>query len=376
MPKDQNSVKIYDSKIGLIKEAKIGSIVEIGIYQYPTKLYFYLEGFPVTEFILKDKQTNQPISIVINKSNELNEVVLNSERKKVFNLTRLSDFEGTSIYAGKKTEVIQVGQLTANLASNNSRQIYAQISGLNIYQNDDAGLQLNIGGRGLDPNRTSNFNTRQNGYDISADVLGYPESYYSPPAEAVKEIQIVRGAASLQYGTQFGGLVNFKLIEPNTSRGFNFKTRNTYGSNNLFTNFSQISGKIKSFSYLSYFNFKVEMVSVQIVEFNSRNYFSQFKYDFNSKTSIKSEFTFLNYLAQQAGGLSDDMFYEDPFQSNRERNWFGLNWFLYQTVINHSFSKTSNIEFQLFGLKAKRKALGFRSNRVNQIDPGEERDLI
>ena len=78
---------------------------------------------------------------------------------------------------------------------NNSRQIYAQISGLNIYQNDDAGLQLNIGGRGLDPNRTSNFNTRQNGYDISADVLGYPESYYSPPAEAVREIQIVRGAA-------------------------------------------------------------------------------------------------------------------------------------------------------------------------------------
>ena len=182
MPEDQNSVKIYDSKIGLIKEAKIGSIVEIDIYQYPTKLYFYLEGFPVTEFILKDSQSDQPISILINKSNELNEVVLNSERKKVFNLTRLSDFEGTSIYAGKKTEVIQVGQLTANIASNNSRQIYAQISGLNIYQNDDAGLQLNIGGRGLDPNRTSNFNTRQNGYDISADVLGYPESYYSPPA--------------------------------------------------------------------------------------------------------------------------------------------------------------------------------------------------
>ena len=55
MPKDQNSVKIYDSKIGLIKEAKIGSIVEIDIYQYPAKLYFYSEGFPVTEFILKDK---------------------------------------------------------------------------------------------------------------------------------------------------------------------------------------------------------------------------------------------------------------------------------------------------------------------------------
>ena len=37
---------------------------------------------------------------------------------------------------------------TGQLASNNARQIYSQISDLNIYQNDDAGLQLNIGGRG------------------------------------------------------------------------------------------------------------------------------------------------------------------------------------------------------------------------------------
>ena len=77
-------------------------------------------------------------------------------------------------------------------------------------------LQLSIGGRGLDPNRTASFNTRQNGYDISADVLGYPESYYTPPAEALGEIQIVRGAASLQYGTQFGGLINFDISQ--TSR--------------------------------------------------------------------------------------------------------------------------------------------------------------
>ena len=122
----------------------------------------------------------------------------------------------------------------ANLASNNARQIYNQISGLNIYQNDDAGLQLHIGGRGLDPNRTSNFNTRQNSYDISADVLGYPESYYTPPAESLKEIQIIRGAASLQYGTQFGGLINFILKEP-TNKKFELITRNSIGSCLLYT---------------------------------------------------------------------------------------------------------------------------------------------
>ena len=141
-------------------------------------------------------------------------MVIKGQKIREFQLKRLRDVEGTEIYSGKKTEVILVDQSMANLASNNARQIYNQISGLNIYQNDDAGIQLHIGGRGLDPNRTSNFNTRQNSYDISADVLGYPESYYTPPAEAIKEIQIVRGAASLQYGTQFGGLINFVLKEP------------------------------------------------------------------------------------------------------------------------------------------------------------------
>jgi Fe(3+) dicitrate transport protein len=67
--------------------------------------------------------------------------------------------------------VVSVNKLTANKATNNARQIFAQVVGLTINESSDGGLQLSIG-RGLDPNRTSNFNTRQNGYDISADVLG------------------------------------------------------------------------------------------------------------------------------------------------------------------------------------------------------------
>ena len=95
------------------------------------------------------------------------------------------------------------------------------MSGLNIWESDGAGVQLGIGGRGLSPNRNSNFNTRQNGYDISADPLGYPESYYSPPLEAIERIEIVRGAASLQYGTQFGGMLNFKFKKgtPKVNKG-------------------------------------------------------------------------------------------------------------------------------------------------------------
>ena len=372
---DDQTLNIYNSKSGLIGSEKIGVTFEVQINKYPTTLYFYLDGLPLEEIVINEI-SKEIITVLLGSAEQLNEVVIKAQEKKVFNLNRLSDFEGTSIYAGKKTEVIQVSQIPANLASNNARQIYAQISGLNIYQNDDAGLQLNIGGRGLDPNRTSNFNTRQNGYDISADVLGYPESYYSPPAELIKEIQIVRGAASLQYGTQFGGLVNFKLKEPSFNKELDLKTRNTIGSNNLYTNYTELSGTKKNLSYLASFNFKSGDGFRPNSEFNSRNYFFQLNYKLNDKTNIKAEFTFLDYLAQQAGGLSDDMFNESPFQSNRSRNWFNINWLLFQTKIKHSFSDKSKLDVQLFGLNAQRDALGYRTNRVSAVDPNSYRDLI
>jgi Fe(3+) dicitrate transport protein len=71
--------------------------------------------------------------------------------------------------------------------------VYSRIPGLNIWEYDGGGIQLGIGGRGLNPSRVSNFNTRQNGYDISADALGYPESYYTPPTEAVEKMRLSEG---------------------------------------------------------------------------------------------------------------------------------------------------------------------------------------
>ena len=257
----------------------------------------------------------------------------------------MKDFEETSVFAGKKNEVILIELSMANLASNNARQIYNQIPGLNIYQNDDAGLQLNIGGRGLDPNRTSNFNTRQNGYDISADALGYPESYYTPPAEGLSEIQILRGAASLQYGTQFGGLINFIMKRPNLDKKLELITRNTIGSNNLFTNFTSLSSKGEKLNYYGYINYKKGDGFRINSNFESINTFQFLEYNFNDSTSLSSEITYLNYLAQQAGGLSDQMFKEDPYQSNRSRNWFEVDWLLYNIKYKKEFSEKTNFTF-------------------------------
>ena len=370
------SIKIYDKATGFVNEVYEGEIFILENRVQKNTYIFIAEGYSVVEKEIDLSEVNKFNLVLPRQVEELNEVILSAKKKEVFALKRMRDFENTAIYAGKKTEVIIIEQSMANLAANNARQIFNQIPGLNIYQNDDAGLQLHIGGRGLDPNRTSNFNTRQNGYDISADVLGYPESYYTPPAEAIEEIQIIRGAASLQYGTQFGGLVNFKLKDASTYRPITGVIRNTIGTNRLYTNFTQLSGRLGKWRYIGHVNIKKGNGFRPNSEFNSSNVFAKISYDFSENTILSAEVTYLDYLAQQAGGLTDDLFNENPYQSNRERNWFGLYWFLYNIKFEHALSDNSNISVNFFGLNAQRNAIGFRSNRVSQVDPYEERDLI
>lgn len=368
-------VQIYEKNGKLLDTSLPDGSFNIAVEQPEITLVFFSYDYSILELELSDY--TQELNIKLEPLAEtLNAVEIIVRKKQIFKLKRLKDVEGTALYAGKKTEVVLLEDRNAAIATNNARQIFAQVAGLNIYQNDDAGLQLNIGGRGLDPNRTSNFNTRQNGYDISADVLGYPESYYTPAAEGLQEIQLVRGAASLQYGTQFGGYVNFVTKEPVRDKRLELVTRNTVGSYGLFTNFTSASGTVGKFSYYTYFNYKQGDGFRDNSGLSSRNFFAQIGYQLTDRTKVTGELTIMDYLSQQAGGLNDVQFDVDSFQSNRERNWFDVNWNLYSLRLDHEMNNGYNFSLNLFGLDATRDALGFRTNRVDQPDPGGARELI
>jgi Fe(3+) dicitrate transport protein len=369
------AVEIYNKTSNMKAFTDASGVFEIDLTKAGSfDFVFFKEGYSIVE--QNNITTGSTLTIALTKIINLTAVIIKKQNAKIFALRKLGDIEGTAIYAGKKTEVISVSKLTANKATNNARQIFAQVVGLTINESSDGGLQLSIGGRGLDPNRTSNFNTRQNGYDISADVLGYPESYYATPTEALEEIQVIRGAASLQYGTQFGGLVNFKIKSP-VKNPFEFTTRNTVGSYGLLTNFTSLSGTNKKFSYYSFYNYKQGNGFRPNSDFESKNYFANLNYQLNDKTSLHFDYTYFNYLAQQAGGLTDVMFNQNPRQSNRTRNWFAVDWNLFALKLEHKFNNDADFSLQLYGLDASRKTVGYRSNRVSSPDvEGTVRDLI
>lgn len=337
---------------------------------------FFKEGYHIIRKELELKE-NVEMNIVMTKlSNELDEVIIRLEDKTDFSIGRLNDVEGTNINAGKKNDVIFLEKVNGNLSTNNSRQIYSKVVGLNIWESDAAGLQIGIGGRGLSPNRTSNFNTRQNGYDMSADALGYPESYYNPPSESIERIEILRGASSLQYGTQFGGVVNFVTKKGNKEKPFEFLTRQTFGSFGLYNTFNSIGGTIKKrFNYYSFYQYKKGDGWRENSNFKQHTAYLGFSYFINEKLEISGDYTFMTYLSKQPGGLTDAMFEDDPQQSIRDRNWFQVNWNLFSVVLNYKINNQWQLNSRTFGLIAQRQALGFLGS-INRADPNLERELI
>lgn len=308
-------------------------------------------------------------------SGELNQITVNGNNSDSYGIRRLKAVEGTAIYEAKKNEVIQLGNITANLATNNSRQIYAKVPGLNIYESDGAGLQLGIGARGLDPNRTSHFNVRQNGYDISADALGYPESYYTPSTEGVARIEVVRGAASLQYGTQFGGLLNFVMKEGPEDKKTNVVLRNTVGSYGFLNTFSSVGGTLGKWNYYTFFQYKRGEGWRENSGFDSKMAYTAISYKSNERFKLKLEYTMMDYLARQAGGLTDALFAQNPRQSIRSRNWFKVNWNLFATQLDFKINSHLKLNLRNFGLIGGRDALG-NLGRIDRIDDGLERNLF
>lgn len=310
-------------------------------------------------------------------STDVSSVEIVHEAERTFGIERLKGIEGTAIYEGKKTEVVVIKDITANLSTNNPRQVYSKITGLNIWESDAVGLQLGIGGRGLSPNRTSNFNTRQNGYDISADALGYPESYYTPPAEALERIEIVRGAASLQYGTQFGGLLNFVMKKGAADKKVEVTARQTLGSFGYFGSFNSVGGTVANgkLNYYTFYQRKQGNGWRPNSGFYANTAYARLEWQTTSQLTQTFEFTFMDYLAQQPGGLTDAMFAEDARQSVRNRNWFSIDWKLAAWQVDYKVSENTQLNWRTFGLLAARQSLG-NLERINVADFGKNRTLI
>jgi Fe(3+) dicitrate transport protein len=273
---------------------------------------------------------------------------------------QMPEIVGTNIYAGKKNALIVLDNVQGNIANNTMRQVLAKVPGIHIWESDPSGIQIGIAARGLSPNRSWEFNIRQNGYDIAADPFGYPEAYYNPQLQAVQRIEIVRGQGALQYGPQFGGMVNYILKNgTEINQPFEFETQQTIGSNGLINSFNAIGGKKGKVNYYSFYDQRNGEGWRDNSQFFSKAGFGSVTYHLTKQVSINFELMHSHTRSQQAGGLTDAQIKKDAQQSFRSRNWMDIKWTTPAISIQYEMNDHSRWNTKIFGTIGDRNSVGF-----------------
>jgi Fe(3+) dicitrate transport protein len=277
---------------------------------------------------------------------EVQEVVVTATRTKN-GMGYLDETEGAIIYSGKKTEVITLDSIDANKAQNNPRQILGRIPGMNFSETEGSGFPSNgFGLRGLNPTQSIEMNARQNGYNISADIFGYNEAYYNPSMEGVQKVEVIRGASSLQFGPQFGGVVNFVLKDAPKDKKVECTMQQTIGSYGLFNSFLSVGGTVGKFSYYAYGQYKAQEGWRPNSGYTSGIGFAKMGYQATKRLKLGLEYSILRNRIQMPGGLTDEQFNEDPRASYRARNWLNSPWNILTGTVDYTLSENILVTFK------------------------------
>ena len=281
-------------------------------------------------------------------------------RSTKMDIQQMPKIVGTSIYAGKKSSLIVMDNVMGNLVNNTMRQVVAKVPGIQIWENDGSGIQVGISARGLSPNRSWEFNVRQNGYDIAADPYGYPEAYYNPSMQAVQSLEIIRGHGALQYGPQFGGMVNYILKNGSEkSKKIEAESYQTIGSNGMFNTFNAIGGRTKKMHYYAFIDHR----NAEGYRSNSRYFtnagFGTVTYRLKEQLELTAEYMRSHSRSQQPGGLMDSDFKNDIKRSYRGRNWMDIDWSTMSISLRWKPAEISEIQWKIFALNGDRNSVGF-----------------
>lgn len=291
---------------------------------------------------------------------------------KLSDITRpLNDVEGTYLIGGRKSEVLPVQELSANIAEKTGRQIFSRLPGAFVYDMDGSGNQINIGTRGLDPHRSWEFNVRQNGIMINSDIYGYPASHYSPPMEAIKNIEVIRGTASLQYGAEFGGMINYVIKSPDTTRSFSLESMVSAGSFGLLSSYNAIGGKVGKLIYYAYHHRRVSDGYRDNGRSSAQAQYAGFTYALHPSLELRAEIGRSQYRYQIPGPLTDSMFHDNPRQSTRFRNFFSPDIYVPSLSLSWKMDSRTTLQAIASGVFGNRSSVEFEgfADRPDVIDP-------
>ena len=175
------------------------------------------------------------------KQNE-NQLKVSTTREIDTTFIKMKDFPQVDVI-GRKPSLLNRIPGSANIITEASlknskpitgNEMFKKVTGINVVDEEGAGLRANIGMRGLDPDRSRNVLMMEDGVPIALAPYGEPEMYYTPAIDRMKSIEVLKGSGSILYGPQtIGGVINYITNDPPLDPTFALSLRG--GDGNYFT---------------------------------------------------------------------------------------------------------------------------------------------
>jgi Fe(3+) dicitrate transport protein len=213
----------------------------------------------------------------------------------------MSDIPGSADYISN-IDLRQMQPLSGNEA-------LRSVSGLHIVEEEGIGLRVNVGIRGLDPDRSSRVHIMEDGIPVALNPFGEPQMYYTPAIERMQAIEVLKGSGQILFGPQtIGGVINYITADPPESSEGRIKLNG--GAGGYFTALASYGNTIGNTGFrLDYLHKRANDVGA--LEFNVHDFTSKVNIRLSNKSSISikgaiySEYSNATYI-----GLTQSMFDE------------------------------------------------------------------
>ena len=165
-----------------------------------------------------------------------------------------------------------------------ANDVVRKIPGLNVVDEEGAGLRVNIGIRGLDPDRSRNVLMLEDGIPVALNPYGEPEMYFTPVIDKVKTVEVLKGSGQILFGPQtIGGVVNFITQNPPLKATTSVKIRG--GEGGFFSGYASYGNTVGNTGFLiSYLHKRADNLGPTTFEIN--DFSAKLHININDKSSV------------------------------------------------------------------------------------------
>jgi Fe(3+) dicitrate transport protein len=154
------------------------------------------------------------LSVTFNLSSQQNSQNDSIIKKEIETITIIGENKGIIEHLPGSAKHISAKDI-ARIIPLNGNEVFRRVPGVVVTDEEGMGLRLNIGIRGLDPDRSRGVLVLEDGIPVSINPYGENELYYTPVIDRMESVEVLKGSGQILYGPQtIGGIINYVTAAP------------------------------------------------------------------------------------------------------------------------------------------------------------------